>query len=490
MLPFIIILFILLAIYSYMDSKENFEVPPSYKVNIPDNIVKRTDAPGTSKPSLLPGGLLAGPYEQIARNNPLPYNDPALQKTNRARILKLLDDVKGFLSFEAQEIEDKSDPTIQLPLGTLRGDFGRLESEVNVLQRNPGLQPDMTELQIAEIEDNLAFLQRQVRLIGVNRPFGDYEWDKIAISGYEGFTDTSNSTVTSTTTNPNNLATLQQLKDFSYRIQGEVLRLRASGTTNPVNLQRSANLTQMKGNIDEVIRKLEDGSMLPSEVPILSDDIKTALPILGNPTSPLPTLLKELSLPAGLANLLPSNIKNDMNATRKINELVDKYAEDFFKGTTASVNFNVKYISPREVEVAKGKQVEDDGFPTKEQLDNASGSPYLIPTGTYQKPGSGFPDKLANPAGGAPLKTYEDKGEVIIGNFDWKERARQIEEQVRRRGLNTTDFGILPAGSKVSSDFSWRGYTKMICNRLKATPDPGLPESCGCPADNWQGWNL
>jgi hypothetical protein len=70
MLPFIAILLILLAIYFYIDSKENFEVPPSYKVNIPDNIVKRTDAPGESKPSLLPGSLPAGPYEQIARNNP------------------------------------------------------------------------------------------------------------------------------------------------------------------------------------------------------------------------------------------------------------------------------------------------------------------------------------------------------------------------------------------------------------------------------------
>lgn len=483
-----------------MDSKENFEVPPSYKVNMPSNVVVRTDAPGGEavKPSVIPGGLLTGPYAQIARNNPLPYDDPALQKTNRARILKLLDDVKGFLAFEAQEIEDKSDPSIQLPLGTLRGDFGRLESEVNVLQRNPGLQPEMTELQIAEIEDNLAYLQRQVRLYGMNRPFGDYQWDKIAMSGfknYEGFTQSqdttsSNGLTSSTGSTVSNglkdtdLATLQELKDFSYRIQGEILRLSASGSTNPITIQRVANLNQLKLNVDEVIRKYEKGDI--TTIPIRESDIKDALPILGNPSSPLPTLLRELSLPSGLANILPANITNDPNMTRKINELIDKYAEDFFKGTSAAVNFSVKYTSPREAKIDK----DDDGFPTTQQLDNASGSPYIMPNGGYQKPGSGFPATLASPSGGAPLKTYEDARDVIIGNFDWKERARQIEEQVRRRGLNPSDFGILPTGSKVSDDFSWRGYTKMICNRLKATPDPGLPESCGCPADSWQGWNL
>ena len=39
-----------------------------------------------------------------------------------------------------------------------------------------------------------------------------------------------------------------------------------------------------------------------------------------------------------------SGITNDVNLTNKINQLIDKYADDFFKGTTAAVNFSVKYL--------------------------------------------------------------------------------------------------------------------------------------------------
>ena len=73
-------------------------------------------------------------------------------------------------------------------------------------------------------------------------------------------------------------------------------------------------------------------------------------------------------------------------------------------------------------------------------------------------------------------------------HFDWKERARQIEDQVRKRGLRLEDFGIMPRKQKVSNDFSWKGYAKMICTRLQATMDPALPETCGCPPMDWKGW--
>ena len=47
----------------------------------------------------------------------------------------------------------------------------------------------------------------------------------------------------------------------------------------------------------------------------------------------------------------------------------------------------------------------------------------------------------------------------------------------------------MPEGTDVGKEFSWRGYAKMICSRLMATPDPALPETCGCPPANWSGWN-
>ena len=70
-----------------------------------------------------PGQLASAPYQQIARNSPLPYQNPALTKTTRQRILTVLELLKDFLAFSANEIEYRSDPKIQLPLTTLRGDL-------------------------------------------------------------------------------------------------------------------------------------------------------------------------------------------------------------------------------------------------------------------------------------------------------------------------------------------------------------------------------
>ena len=75
-------------------------------------------------------------------------------------------------------------------------------------------------------------------------------------------------------------------------------------------------------------------------------------------------------------------------------------------------------------------------------------------------------------------------------HFDWKARAKQIENQIKRRGLIPSDFGIDPKLTTAdrSKEFSWKGYTKMICTRLQATMDPALPETCGCPPMDWKGW--
>ena len=102
--------------------------------------------------------------------SPLPYQDTTLIKANRQQLIDTLELLKGFLAFEAQEISERSDPTIQLPLNTARGDFHTLQSQVEVLNRNPGLQPSVTLSHLNEISSNLAYLQREVRLIGAAGP--------------------------------------------------------------------------------------------------------------------------------------------------------------------------------------------------------------------------------------------------------------------------------------------------------------------------------
>jgi hypothetical protein len=75
-------------------------------------------------------------------------------------------------------------------------------------------------------------------------------------------------------------------------------------------------------------------------------------------------------------------------------------------------------------------------------------------------------------------------------HFDWKQRAAAVEQNIVKAGLNPGDFGALPQGAQVSSDYSWRGHTKMMCSRLATHVDTGFPEQMGCPPVSWKGWRL
>lgn len=466
-----------LSIAYYLTStstKESFSdtyaIAPKHTLTIPKTIMPPPPVvKSTPNASQIPGQIPNGPYQQIARNLPYAYQDPALIKTTRQRILDTLELLKGFLAFQANEIEYNSDPTIQLPLTTARSDFQRLSSEASVLQRNPGIQPDMTEKDINEINDNLAYLQREVELIGANRPF-----ENTGLQNLEGFQNPGEQA----THDP---ASEDDLKEFSARIQGEILRLSASGTTDPIINARITNLTNLKNDVDGVLAKMQSGAILSTEVPIQKADIIKALPILGRPTEPLPQILKMAQLPAGLANMLPSSITKDPNAIQQTNSLIQKYAQDFMDGASASVAVRINYTSPREVEIAqsrgKTKQstVDQSGFPSTIDLDAVANG---LPVSSTQTP-----QNVTDPYANDPRAELRSPA-----HFNWKERARHIEDQIRRRGIPDNAVGLMPRENRVSNDFSWKGYAQMICSRLQSNFDTGVPEACGCPPGDWKGW--
>lgn len=115
------------------------------------------------EPAEVPGKLPTAKLGSISENAPRPSFDPALEPTTTARILTTLDALNGFMNFEAEQLENRSDPQVQLPLATLKADVETLTNEALTLQRNPGLRPSFTQLQMQEIEANLDFLQRQAR---------------------------------------------------------------------------------------------------------------------------------------------------------------------------------------------------------------------------------------------------------------------------------------------------------------------------------------
>lgn len=511
MYAFLCLLIVLLVLYVVADQtkKESFvgEVPLFTKseVTIPASMKEPavTELPVSEEleveGTVLPGALPVGPYQQLFRNAPYVYQEPSLVRTNRARILELLERVKGFLAFQAQEIEDRSDPAIQLPLQTARGDFKRLESEANVLQRNPGLQPQMTELDVAQIDDNLAYLQREVELIGSNRPFQSPVHDL----DLEGFVGSQKQSLTKefkegfVNNQTQQQATPDELKTFSQKLQAEILRLSASGTTDPIVHARVGNLTKMKSDVDEIVSNVNNGNMLQSEIPIMSSSIDQALKVMGKPTQPLPQILKAYDLPAPLASLLPTGVANDPESKRQIGGLISKYANDFFQGASTELTFKVNYVSPREVKLAEAQgsgldsYYEDDestitktGFPSKRDLDSVAIDESLT--------GMDAPDAITDPYAMDARAEGRTPAAAERGpsHFDWRRRAYDIVDQIKKRGMNPKDFGAdLKGLDKPSSSFSWKGFTQMVCTRLQATDSFKMDEMCGCPPKSWKGWN-
>jgi len=493
MFAFLALLFVLIVIYFFTsptDKKEGFNpvnTSPSHTVNIPVNVIPPAIPPPPARsindsnvlPSDLPGQLPIAPYEQIAAMSPLPYQDTTLIKANRQQLVSMLEMLKGFLAFEAQEISERSDPSIQLPLNTARSDFHSLQAEVEVLNRNPGLQPKVTLSHLNEIASNLAYLQREVRLIGaagpIQGPIYEFVQPVNVIGGsLEGFEDMTGQT--EQVGQAGQIATPEDLEKFVARISAEIIRLSASGTTDPVTNARVVALTQMKANIQTILDQVQSGALMPVEIPIMKNDLDKAFPVLGRPDEPLPQIIQTLGLPAGLGNLLPSNIQKDPNTVREINKLVDKYADTVVNGVSAS--FSVKYTSPREAEKVRAvaSTIDKTGFPSDADLDNACNKKFMPDGGEAP-----VTDKIAS------RPSDEGRGP---SHFDWKKRSKEIENQVKRCGLKPTDFGIMPDNTKVSDGFSWKGYARMICTRLQATMDPALPETCGCPPMDWPGWRI
>jgi hypothetical protein len=465
LLTVLITLFVVAKVYA----KEGFVgyVPlnTDSKPKIPDNIpTPVNDAViNPEMASSLPGGLPTAPYQQIGRNLPTPYADPSLVKTTRQRILNVLESLKGFLAFQATEIEDRSDPSIQLPLQMARGDFQRLQSEANVLQRNPGLTPHMTAMDIAQIEDNLAYLQVEAEMVGVNRPYQSSVHDADLEEGFQSGDKTP--------------ASLSELIDFSTRIQSAIISLSSSGTTDPVVQARIGNLTAMMADVDAVIGKIQSGVYLSNQVPILKTDVEKALPVLGNMSSPLPAILRNLA-----------NNSGQGGAADVLNTIV-RYAEKIFSKADNGFHFSVNYDIQKgsmdgDMDVRRDgyknqnpytSRVGETGFPSMRDLDQVADSPEMN--------GIRAPEDTSDPWSRDPRA----EGRPSMP-FDWRRRSNDIIGQIRKREMNPMDFGAMPMDAVVSNDFSWKGYTKMICTRLMSAEQNKMDEMCGCPPQDWSGW--
>ena len=428
-----------------MPTKEGFQPlviptpgPPAQPINAGAKAMPYTE-PSTQ--------ILSAPIGQTSDVTSRPFQDPALDKSKYVILYSLLQDMHGFKAFELEKLEDTSDPAISLPLNTFRGDLQRLEDEVAFLNRNPGIDTTLTVEDVHEIRVNLTYLQKKARAMNSGT--------------IEGFEDSPASPT----------ATLDDLKDTNTKISVEIARLQASGTTDPSFQARVNILVKIQQQIGNYITQLQNNTLQPADVPITKENLKNFLPQISNPSSPVTQFLNSIQAPTSMSNLFPAYVGGDISGAALANILLQNY------GKGLSWDINMKYSPVDGSALNATTNVGTQQF----QL----GSPQLqMPPSTR----GAFDQAIAQIQKGETSGVRPTLPEPPTQQFNWKDRSSQICESVRLRGLGPADFGCLTNTSKVGQDFSWRGYAKMVCNRLKTTLDEGLPETCGCPPVDWPGW--
>jgi len=531
------ILLVIIVIFFGIKQKDGFQT-----LHVPESPVAQRNLVEGATEDYAPSYVLAtGPAPgAVASFNSLPYRDPSQEKANYRRILNVQTTLRGFLDNEAPNIQELSDPAIQLPLSSARSDLTKLRNEVLVLKRNPGIDSSLTIGDLDEIEANLAYLQKKWRMSvynevgveGFNNYLDDIEdmGDDVDASGHilndasgHVWSDASGSSMASLlaylkeklfsgrkneeveeedNSSPN--ASLKNLESLIAKIDATILKFTASGTTDVVTQARVNVLKQIINKIQAIINDVTSGVRAEKDIPITRTAYNNFLKTVSDVNSPVSKLFGDK---VSLADLFPSYSIGDVSGATLAQYLFDKYSDMLFKGM--SFNMNINYESEAEQGLASA-------------LANTLARNYNTPTSTQQ----GFPDATSSssvyfndkineldkryfgskaPAdesdASTPSKptssptsspssssTTSPSTTTSPKKFNWKERAEFICSSVESRGLDPNDFACLSPDQVVSDDFSWRGYAKMVCGRLGTSYDTGLPEVCGCPPPSWVGW--
>jgi hypothetical protein len=420
--------------------------------------------------------LLSPPPGGVAVVNSLPFKDPSQENAPLSRIQNVLETAYGFLRNEATEIEKSSNPSLTLPLTTLRGDIQRLKDEVSVLSLNPGIESSLTQSELDDMEANLSYLQKKWRQQTENE------------TSIEGFTDASGNVDPS-----KEKATLNDLRDANVKIQVEIARLSALSAADPLISNRISKLSLLATEIESIVTKVENGTMTVDMIPITKENYNGFLPLIRNPKSVLPATLKSADLSPTLASLLPAWLIGDISGSEMTEFVVNNYLETFFRGLSWDMRLNYTAERLKEVADAKEKTSENTLDGLKLALEETrlkqglvqEDAPATEYRGEFAAATTMNSSQAASSSQAATTNTDMSKQPAT---FDWQERSKQICAAIEKFGYEPGNFGCLDGESSVGKSFSWRGYTRMICTRLGTLYDPSIPESCGCPPIEWSGW--
>jgi hypothetical protein len=479
-------------------AKEGFEDLLSSPISepiIPKGLVpKNTDTAAMPNPAI-PNALPFGPYAQMASVGSFQYQDPAMMPAELTQMKKVNEDLRAFLAFEGVQLANSSDPTVSLPLTQLRADARKLQEEVTVLDKNPGVQSQLTQQSLAEIDGALMFLQKKVRL---------FETAGVVTGGSEGFQNMAKSPKDAVKVigkavaegdkrsekvqeGEKTKATKKDLELLQTKTYAAILLLSASGTVDPVVQARIKRLQEMYTALSDMITKLNKGQWTQKDIPVFKEDIQEVLPNLAKPQKDVKDVFSQ------------GNGKKLNAIEEQLSGLVGvENAQDVFKNLkergmfkiSMDIGYNVTGGSSKDPTYKRKLDLQGDGsFKSSHGMHRHS-------TGSSNEPSSNNNSALdMNSAYDSVSPGMDDNAMARLsshskaGQFDWKKRATTICEQVKLRGLDPLDFGCIAKDSLMSPAYSWRGHAKMICGRLGTTMDPDLPVVCGCPPQKWKGWS-
>ena len=540
-----IIILIALILWKRGGSREGFQDAPPDGAS-PGPVIPlisprdQTLLKGEVKPFAEPStALLAPPPGQLASVGSRPASDPASEKATAGRIQSVLESLKGFFAREAPGLSKLGDPSVQLPLTTAKADRGRLEDELAVLKRNPGLESSLTVEDVNGMEANLGYLQKKWRLsanalsgaspmpgsgdqegfqdaaVESSGPGGIVSWftglfsSEDGAGSPEGFQGTA--AAASTAASDMKLA---DLKDLSAKINVEIVRLSASGTTDANIGARIDVLGAIKKTIDDLVREVEAGRRAEKDIPIKKADVAKFLPAMSNLNTGIPELITGTGANPVLNSLFSKYGAGDLSGADIAQKMFEQYATDFMKNLSYDINLRLKYTGEAEKGVAHdyAQAMADAKFVAENSGGVGGAAAGPAPAGNAAAADSmnpavkaayrGFFQNVIEDATGGKVESAEvghggmsgggggtDMQQEKLEKFNWKERSKQICEQVATRGYSPKEFGCMDDPDAAKRDgFSWRGYTRMVCARLGTIYEPGIPELCGCPPPTWPGW--
>ena len=502
----VLYLFLLLGLIAWIlnstqlldSTKEGFEDLLSSPISepiIPKGLIQaKGDTQAMPNPAI-PNQLPFGPYAQMASVGSFQYQDPAMMPAELTQMKKINEDLRAFLAFEGVNLANSSDPTVSLPLTQLRADARKLQDEITVLDKNPGVQSQLTQQTLADIEGALMFLQKKVRL---------FETAGVVTSGNEGFQNITRSprdavkvvgkAVAEGDTRSEKAkegektrATKKDLELLQTKTYAAILTLSASGTVDPVVQARIKRLQEMYTALSDMITKLNKGQWTQKDIPVFKEDIQEVLPSLAKPQKDVKDVFsqgngKKLNaIEEQLSGLV--GVENAQDVFKNLKERgMFRISMDLGYNVADNKSDNPTYKRKIDLQ-GDGSMKTSDGMHVQGARARSYGKSKSDTNGLQME--SAYDTHSPGMDDNAIAKSNFPKA----SHFDWKKRATTICEQVKLRGLDPLDFGCIPKDSLMSPAYSWRGHTKMICGRLGTTMDPDLPVVCGCPPQKWKGWS-